>query len=115
MMLLAEAKKLICEKYGFTIVEELNLGMYKGKPVKGESRAPSEIAIKSDLDDAMKLVAIAHEAGHLIEYKKAGLAWLHGSNLKVETRAWLNGLPLAIELDILPKYIDYWKVHLEKL
>ena len=118
MIPLAEAKKLVYEKYGFAITEELDLGKMppRGDLVKGEARAsPKEIAVRADLDDTMKLIAIAHEAGHLIDYSQNEKEYLRGGVIKDETKAWLNGLPLAIEMGIQNEYITYWKIHLEKL
>jgi len=115
MISVLEAKKFILEKYGFKIIEKSDLGEYEGQPIKGEAHLQGEITIKNDLNDTMKLITIVHEAGHLIEYKRVGVAWLHGTALRFETKAWLNGLPIAIEIGILNEYINYWKVHLDKL
>lgn len=113
---LEEAKQIVSEKYGFDVIEESDLGEFrKGEPFKGEARTPNGIAIRADLDNTMKLIAIAHEAGHLIGYKNTGIAYLNGGSLKIETRAWLNGLPLAIEIGIFEEYTHYWRVHLDKM
>lgn len=116
MIPLSEAKEKVLDRYGFTVVEEPDLGrMEQGDLIKGEAHAPNKIVIRSSLDDIMKIIAISHEAGHLIDYSQNKGGYLHGSAIKDETKAWLNGLPLAIEMDILNEYIDYWKMHLEKL
>lgn len=116
MLSIAEAKRLVLDKYGFNIVEESDLGDWRPRePVKGEARAPSTLAIRADLEPTMKLIVIAHEVGHLIEYKNVDVAWLNGGSRKFEKKAWLNGLPLAIELGIYEEYSAYWRIHLEKL
>lgn len=110
---LKKAKRRLSEKYGFDVIEESDLGKSNGDIVKGEVRPPSTIVIRKDLEATMKLIAIAHEAGHLIACKLSK-EFLTGSAIKVETLAWLNGLSLAIGFRILREYTNYWRIHLEK-
>ena len=111
---LKKAKRRLSERYGFDVIEEPDLGKSNGDIVKGEARPPTIVAIRADLEPAMKLIAMAHEAGHLMTFSQSNKEYLHGSAIKVETLAWLNGLPLAIGFGILKEYTNYWRIHLEK-
>ena len=111
---LIKAKRRLSERYGFDIIEESALGKSNGDIVKGEARPPVTIAIRSDLEPTMKLIAMAHEAGHLINYNQTRKEHLHGGAVVVETTAWLNGLSIAIGFGILKEYTNYWKYHLGK-
>jgi len=117
MLSITEAKSLILEKYGFTVIEKPDLGKTeKGETIKGLAYTDrEEIIIRADLDDSMKLIAIAHETGHLIDDRQNDVAWLHSSGLKLETRAWINGLDIAAEMGIAKEYKEYWKIRLNKI
>ncbi len=115
MLSILEAKKRVSDKYGFIVIEETDLGKYKGNIVKAEARLPDNIALLTSLDNSMKLIAIAHETGHLLDYKKKQKEYLLGKEEETEKRAWKNGLPIAIELGIREEYIAYQRIHLEKI
>jgi len=111
---LGKAKRRLSKRYGFEVIEEDDLGKVKEGIVKGEARPPNTIAIRSDLEPAMKLIAMAHEAGHLITCKQSHKEYLHGGAVVGETLAWLNGLSIAIGMRILKEYTNYWRIHLGK-
>lgn len=81
----------------------------KEKWPKGQADVRHNLCeIRADLKPTIKLIAICHEAGHLIDYHEDELEYFRVSALKNEARAWINGLPLAIEMGILERYINWW-------
>lgn len=105
----------ILKKYNVEITEEPDLGIdtASGLAVKGECNTQKrEVIIRSDLEPIMKSIVLAHETGHLINYDEIGK--FDSNALKMETKAWLAGLPIAYELGIYQEYIDFWKETLDR-
>jgi len=112
---ITEAKRLVLARYGFRVIEEIDLGKWIGATIEGQALVPSTIAIRAALEPTRKLVVIAHESGHLIDYgqnPKEGL--LYGNKIKKnEAKAWVNGRLIAVKFGIYEEYLDYWKIHLD--
>ena len=91
------------------------MGKWGGEPINGEAYAPSTLAILADLEPIMKLIVIAHESGHLIDYGQNQREWVYGNTIKFEAKAWVNGRLIAFKFGVYDEYLDCWKIHLDKL